>query len=81
MTNCVPIFSENKRVATSYIQEKIPELTVILSDATYLLWVNCEEVSQNAKELVQKDSREKPDYIYPMAMSLAGMENTFPNET
>ena len=46
--------SENKRVATSYIQEKIPELTVILSDATYLLWVNCEEVSQNAKELVQK---------------------------
>lgn len=29
-------------------------MTVILSDATYLLWVNCEEVSQNAKELVQK---------------------------
>ena len=46
--------SENKRVAASYIEENIKELTVIPSDATYLLWVNCEKVSEDAEKLVKK---------------------------
>ena len=46
--------SENKRVAATYIKENIKELTVIPSDATYLLWVNCEKVSEDAEKLVKK---------------------------
>lgn len=43
----------NKQQAISYIQQFIPELYVIPSQATYLLWIDCSKVCENSVELVQ----------------------------
>ena len=34
----------NRRIAEEYIKENIPELKVIPSDGSYLMWVDCSEV-------------------------------------
>lgn len=43
----------NKQQAISYIQKFIPELYVVPSQATYLLWIDCSKVCENSVELVQ----------------------------
>lgn len=43
----------NKQQAMSYIEQFIPELHVVPSQATYLLWIDCSKVCQNSVELVQ----------------------------
>ncbi|MDD2980749.1 MAG: pyridoxal phosphate-dependent aminotransferase [Hespellia sp.] len=44
-------FSENKKVVTNYIEKNIPDLKVVPSDATYLLWIDAGKLSQDAEEL------------------------------
>lgn len=39
--------AENKRVATEFIKEKIPEIRVTPGEATYLLWLDCERLAEN----------------------------------
>lgn len=68
--------SENKRVAATYIKENIKELTVIPSDATYLLWVNCEKGIGGCRKTCQKDSRENR-VIFIRWKCFGGVENTF----
>ena len=64
MTNCVPIFRKiNDDRYVIYSGEEIPELTVILSDATYLLWVNCEGGFTECERAGTKDSRENRLYL------------------
>ena len=46
--------SVNEIYVSALKKENIKELTVIPSDATYLLWVNCEKVSEDAEKLVKK---------------------------
>lgn len=55
----------NKKIVVDYLQKYIPELYVIPSEATYLLWIDCSKISQNSVELVQY-IREKQVYIYLM---------------
>ncbi len=43
----------NKKIVVDYLQKYIPELYVIPSEATYLLWIDCSKISQNSVELVQ----------------------------
>ena len=43
--------SENKRVVFEFINEKLPELKVVKSDATYLLWIDCSKVTEDSEEL------------------------------
>ena len=43
----------NKKIVVDYLQKYIPELYVIPSEATYLLWIDCSKICQNSVELVQ----------------------------
>ena len=43
---------ENRKVAEEYIAKNIPELRTIPSDATYLMWVDCSEVTSDSDEFV-----------------------------
>ncbi|MDO4623112.1 MAG: MalY/PatB family protein [Eubacteriales bacterium] len=41
----------NKDIARAYIEEKLPEIHVVLSDATYLLWLDCRKITNDTGEL------------------------------
>lgn len=41
----------NKRTVQKYIQEEIPQIKVGSLDATYLLWLDCSQITGNAEEL------------------------------
>ncbi|PWF99693.1 MalY/PatB family protein [Levilactobacillus bambusae] len=41
----------NKRLLNQFISENLSELTVVPSDATYLVWIDCSNITNNAEEL------------------------------
>ncbi|KIR03625.1 Aspartate aminotransferase [Lachnospiraceae bacterium TWA4] len=41
-------------VACTYIQKKLPELYVVPSEATYLLWIDCSRITKDTKALADK---------------------------
>lgn len=44
---------KNKQFATEFVKKEIPNIKIVPSDATYLLWVDCSSVSSNAVDLAQ----------------------------
>lgn len=44
---------ENKRIAASFIAENIPEITLVPSNATYLLWLDCSAIAVDTEELAE----------------------------
>ncbi len=44
---------QNRDAATKYIEEKMPKLSVTKADATYLLWVNVSEYTDNSKDFAR----------------------------
>lgn len=42
---------ENKRYTENYLNEELPQLKLLQSQATYLLWIDCSEMRGNAIEL------------------------------
>lgn len=49
----------NKQIANDFIEQNIPILKVVPSQATYLLWIDCHELSPFVDELVQYLKEEK----------------------
>ena len=50
---------ENKQCVRRFVGERIPEIRVVPSQATYLLWLDCGDVAEDAGELadfIRKDS-------------------------
>jgi len=45
---------ENKKVLTKYITENIPQIHVIPSQATYLVWLDCSKVTNDSVALVSE---------------------------
>ena len=43
---------ENKRIASEFICKNIPELQVVQSQATYLMWLDCSRLSGTADDIV-----------------------------
>lgn len=43
--------AENKRCVREFIAEKVPGIKVVPSQATYLLWLDCSALTENAAEL------------------------------
>jgi cystathionine beta-lyase len=39
---------QNKKIATEYIDREIPQIKVVSSEATYLLWLDCSAFTQDA---------------------------------
>lgn len=42
---------ENRMYAEDYIENKIPNVSVVKAEATYLLWIDCKQVLGNSSEL------------------------------
>ncbi len=42
---------QNKVLVRERVKKEIPELSVVSSDATYLLWIDCTKITENAEEL------------------------------
>lgn len=45
---------ENKKLVREYIALHIPELKVLDSEATYLLWIDCRKITNDSTELVNE---------------------------
>ena len=54
---------ENKKIATQFIQTHLPQLHVIESDATYLMWVDCSNVCENSVDLTEFIRNETGLYV------------------
>lgn len=44
---------ENKVWTTQYIQKEIPQLKVVASQATYLMWLDCSRLTDSSEELAE----------------------------
>ncbi|MCH5211492.1 MAG: pyridoxal phosphate-dependent aminotransferase [Oscillospiraceae bacterium] len=44
---------ENKKITVEFVKEKIPQLRVVPSQATYLLWLDCSDMKGYAAEAAQ----------------------------
>lgn len=44
---------ENRRMAEDYVKKQIPTVSLISSEATYLLWIDCSSISDNSEELAE----------------------------
>ncbi|MBR6451815.1 MAG: pyridoxal phosphate-dependent aminotransferase [Lachnospiraceae bacterium] len=53
----------NKQTVTETVAEKIPELTVLPSEATYLLWIDCTKVTDDSHDLAKKIRKETGLYL------------------
>lgn len=42
---------ENKQYAVSFVQKEIPNVQIISSEATYLLWIDCKKISPDSRRL------------------------------
>lgn len=45
---------ENKQYAVQYVKEQIPELEILPSEATYLLWIYCKDLPGNSREIAHR---------------------------
>ncbi|MGP4118137.1 plastocyanin, partial [Levilactobacillus zymae] len=41
----------NKQTLTTFVQQQLPELHVIAGHATYLVWIDCRDVTQDTQAL------------------------------
>lgn len=44
---------ENRRIAEDFIREHIPQIRTIPSSATYLMWVDCSEITDDSRKFVE----------------------------
>ena len=45
---------ENKQYAVQYVKQQIPEVEILPSEATYLLWIYCKELPGNSREIAHR---------------------------
>ncbi len=55
--------AENKRCVRSFMEERLPEIKVVPSQATYLLWLDCSGVTEDAGELTEFIRRDSGLYL------------------
>lgn len=61
----------NKRFAKDYIQNNLPNLKVVDGKATYLLWIDCAQITSNTDEL-QKFLKEETGLVLSKGSSYKG---------
>ena len=54
---------ENKRLVGKYLEENIPQIKLVPSQATYLLWLDCSALGINSKELAAHIRKETGLYL------------------
>ena len=45
--------AENKKIVSEYLKRNLPELHLVSSEATYLLWIDCSALTDDALELTE----------------------------
>lgn len=55
--------AENKRQVRSFMEERLPEIKVVPSQATYLLWLDCSKITEDAGELTRFIRRDSGLYL------------------
>ncbi len=53
----------NRLTAEKYINDNLPQISLVLSDATYLLWIDCSDISDDTSELTDFIRKETGLYI------------------
>lgn len=56
---------ENKRFVVDYLEKENSQIKLVPSKATYLLWMDCRKISENATELCQFIRKETGLYLSP----------------
>lgn len=54
---------ENKKYVEDYLEQELPRLKVVASDATYLLWIDCTSIEGDETQLASFLRKEKGLYI------------------
>jgi cystathionine beta-lyase len=44
---------ENRRLVSEFVQKEIPQIKLVKSEATYLLWLDCSKISGNSSVIAQ----------------------------
>ena len=44
---------ENRELVSAYLEAELPQIRLVRSDATYLLWLDCAAVSQDSRQLAR----------------------------
>ena len=55
----------NKIYLKGYIKQNIPSINAFMSDATYMMWVDCRKVTNNSKEFVNELNKETGLLVCP----------------
>lgn len=55
--------ADNKKASFDFIAEKLPDITPVMQNATYLLWLDCGKITDNAEELASFIRSETGLYI------------------
>ena len=55
--------AENKRCVRRFMEERLPKIRVVPSQATYLLWLDCSGVTEDAGELAEFIRRDSGLYL------------------
>jgi cystathionine beta-lyase len=54
---------KNKENVKGYLEKELPEITLVSSDATYLLWLDCRNVTDNSAKLADFIRKETGLYL------------------
>lgn len=54
---------KNKKMVIEFFREKLPNISVVLGKATYLLWIDCNKVTKDSNEFCQFIRRETGLYL------------------
>ena len=46
------VIFNNKQIVKNFLENKLPSLKLVESDATYLLWIDCSSLNIPSKELI-----------------------------
>lgn len=60
--------SDSKEKAKLYLEKEVPDISMVWSDATYLLWLDCSRVAEDAAELCRFIRKETGLYLTPGAI-------------
>ena len=67
---------ENKQYAVQYVEEQIPEVEILPSEATYLLWIYCKDLPGNSREIAYR-IRKKTGLVLSAGSGFSGDGDRF----
>ena len=50
----VKTIEENKRLVQKFIEDHIPEMSIVQSEATYLVWIDCQSITKSSREFCER---------------------------